>query len=309
MKLKQIVTQGFDKLTSQKEDNKVFQLLDTCLDRIFPDQNFAVESVKNLNSEDKSKRAVVKELLPFHTRDVEWLAIYLEQAVNKLPTVAMGSVAFDEIKKYIMESPKFDDRRNQYERYVVKGCIEAVKNHKKDDWFSLASIKESDHKNNFYDKAFRERVKKTALNLGVDNYNVEVALELYADAWREQTRAVAFENTYNPDRLLTVVERNWIKQSQPSALDNLENQRGDLYCRWNRLRDYEYYQEHQVLLDHLDLANADMKMSQDDAQKLKREITTMGFAYQQSLRQCCREHADLLASNPMKKVPTAEKTM
>ena len=149
MKLKQIVTQGFDKLTSQK-DNKVFQLLDTCLDSIFPNQNFAVESVKNLNSEDKSKRAVVKELLPFHTRDVEWLAIYLEQAVNKLPTVTVGSVAFDEIKKYILESPKFDDRRNQYERYVVKGCIEVCRNFKRDDCFSLASIKESEHKNHFY---------------------------------------------------------------------------------------------------------------------------------------------------------------
>lgn len=309
MKLKQIVTQGFDKLISQKEENKVFKLLDTCLDGIFPDQKFAVESVKNLNSEDKSKRAVVKELLPFHTRDVEWLAIYLEQAVNKLSTVAVGSVAFDEIKKYIMESPKFDDRRNQYEMYVVKGCIEAVKNHKKDDCFSLASIKESEHKNHFYDKAFRERVKKTALNLGVDNYNVEVALELYADAWREQTRIVAFENTFNSDGLLTATDRSWIKQSRPSALDNLEKQRADLYRRWNRLRDYEYYEDNQVLLNHLDLVNADMKMSKDDAQKLKREITTMGFAYQQSLRQCCREHADLLASNPIKKVPTPEKTM
>lgn len=252
--------------TNQIADERI--LCDS-LNQMFPDQEYVLYSVSKLKYQDKKERinqTYTAEYLPLHTRDNAWLTRYAYQVASERdPQVKLK---WKYVENYVAESPAFDIMRNEYEQRVLRAQIPYMLN--KPTPNGLMDENCCPHNYNGlpnFDRFFRNEVIRCMARFGMDEHNVEIALERSADLWREQSMIQSFENVYYPLTVLTDIHKSidpWWRR-----LDKLKQAHQSV---WLKVREYEYYQDHHEVIDELGLATENMQLKPSEVEKAKKKL-------------------------------------
>lgn len=237
--------------------------------KIFPDQaavNQVVWSSNYQNAKQKTHDVYTEEYLPQHTRNNAWLKKYVKAVAE---THNPGYKFLPEsINYFVKDAIGFKTMRDDYEQRVVAAQIpymlkNPVSNVLMGDEPS-PYLKKGDFN---YDKFFRSEVVRIMSGLGIDKRNIESSLEQNADLWRKQTMEIAFENQHYP--LMNVINER--KEFKP-WWNRFAKLKQAHQAAWIKRREYEYYQDHQTIIDQLDLATNAMKMKPNELKMLDQKI-------------------------------------
>ncbi len=112
-----------------------------------------------------------------------------------------------------------------------------------------------------WDKVFRQGIVDTLLAIGMPIDAIEEGIEKNADKWRSIKMESSFRNAYNPIfNYLEPIEAR-LKAPEPEFHD-----------AWMKMRLYEYYQEHKESVDKYGEVLDEMKMTDEEVQKLKQYL-------------------------------------
>ncbi|MCQ2382357.1 MAG: hypothetical protein MJ060_00745 [Clostridia bacterium] len=196
------------------------------------------------------------------------------------------------VKKFIAIDTEFENARLNYEADIIRaqikfmltfirpnGLLLSAGNQNPESIFApkiyhpMISRFEKD-----VDKSFRQGVIDSLKLLGLDQHLIEVGLEKNANIWRENTMTDAFYNQHKLASLTTeqCIDRVFLHKCY-SVRDNLKNV-------WLRQREYEYYQDHQTIINELDLATPNMKISFEEAQNLNDQVLSLEKRLQDLIR-------------------------
>ena len=277
--------------------------LTECLEYMFPGEGFVrfylhdvARDMQKLETADArpyfDKVSDARNLI-FHIRDNAWLAQHLSYQLACHPCAELAGqekLSLATLEKFVAQSPKFDAKRREFEGYLVKSYISECLDYQSDDFYtrSIEKILESSSPN--YDKLFRDRVVKAMKYLGVSEHSIETSLEVNAQLWRKDVMGLAFANryhdlgvTYTKGRTFQIPHRDVVDtksvyhkyvnhRNMPEVYllprENMKQPARTVYDNWLCLREYEYYLNHQKVIDEMGTATRSMKISRRQAKKI-----------------------------------------
>ena len=248
------------------DDTELFAALDQAIVAMFPDAAATKEKLGNMTYKSLltiTSFEVDKRDLMFHLNDRDWLVNFVrrfakQQAIN---------LNWNQTETYVDTSRIFENCRKQYAQDLVKAQIElnltgrqmTVLNRK-----SPLSILGDRN----YDKAMRGEFVYAMEQLGMDDDMIERGVEAHADLWRKRVMEQTFFNRYLK---LSVKQRAMLAQKGDTEWKHLMDMEKEYHDIWLRLREYEYYQAHQKVIDELGTDTASMHMPMNEVTELLRK--------------------------------------
>lgn len=167
-----------------------------------------------------------------HLRDEEWLSKMIRKTCPEAKFLTT-----DAVKRYILTSDTFAERRHNYELEVVRWQINWMRNGG-DNWlvpngYSTLSVFEKNH-----DKRFRGGIVRTLSKIGMDKEVIEEGIEKFADLWRKQEMETAFKSQFEPSLF-----------SFTGKYDKLPEVEKQFKEAWFALRENEYYKDNKGSVD------------------------------------------------------------
>jgi len=319
MKLGSFLNETFSRkyLTNETQYPKVLDTsMHDCLDYMFPGESFAHFYVRDIVND--IKKSNIKDIhlldvdslfnhcsdsrnLIFHMRDVNWLTRHLRYYIDNFSFKGLENVGFvslSMLQDFVANSPVFDAKRSEFEKYIVKAYIEECIDCKSDDFYSrsIEKILESGSPN--YDKLFRSRVVNAMKFLGIGDESIETGLELNAPLWRKDVMDLSFANRYKNNLNITYTmghylqipdedlfdkksvyhnysKKAFIEEAYVLPRESLNGYTRSIYDKWFCLREYEYYHNHKKTIDKLNTATRNMKISRKQAKKIYAMMTEL----------------------------------
>lgn len=189
--------------------------------------------------------------LQCHLRDNLWLADWFKK---KLENKDICILKLD-ILSYIESSKLFEEKRHEYELEIVRWQIKWMKSGG-EGWLMPNGTDEFDLMfNPDIDKIFRAGVVKTLTKIGMDREVVEEGIEIFSNLWREYYMKKAFQHAFEPIGFMRKTKL------EPAIEEHKQN--------WLKMRRYEYYIEHQKVIDEVGSAHKDMFMSGLEVNELR----------------------------------------
>lgn len=194
-------------------------------------------------------RVLVKNNLPCHLRNNEWLAKMLIKDQN------LNSYSYEEVLNFVENSELFNMLRASYEQEIVKWQINYMKKGG-EGWLCDEKYGgEMVFLSPICDIGFRDGIVKTLTSIGMNRYAIEEGIEKYSSIWRDFFMEQAFNNEFDPvfcyfDEL----------DSKPDP-EHKKN--------WLKMRKYEYYQNNKESVDKYGIVEPDMIMSEKELIDLK----------------------------------------
>ena len=193
--------------------------------------------------------------LPFHIDDHDWLVQYTAASIHRLDPKANYTLA--EIRHFVDTSPAFQQAMNNFENQLIKSKIMCTQ---------TAEPSASDKKRYkkfgtvyYYEEVFRNQILYEMEMLGVDRNTTEIALEQNADLWREREMRHTFRDIFYP------TEKQPVKGKAALAWFTLSQAHES---EWVKYREYEYYRDHQAVINQAQAVTPNMKMTAEDLWKL-----------------------------------------
>ncbi len=192
------------------------------------------------------------------------------------------------VEKFIAIDTEFENARLNYEADIIRAQIEFMLTCNRPNGL-LLSVGNQNPNNIFampvyhpivsrlqkdVDKSFRQNAINSLKTLGLDQHLIEVGLEKNANLWRKDTMIDAF---YNQHQLATLTPNQCIDRV---FLHKCYSVRENLKNFWLRQREYQYYQNHYKIIDELDLATPNMKISREEAQNLNDQVSSLEKRFQ-----------------------------
>lgn len=271
-------------------------------------------AVKNIGFDVNHHRFYNNNHIQFHTRDNEWLAKYMlnlakdeikqeeqlhqylqkltEEVEAKYPYINKeyqnlpyknvtpnSKITLATVKKFIETDSEFEIARINYEADIIRAQIEFMISSNQPNGLLLGTYNQNNNdlftSTNYHpfisrlqkntDKLFRQGAINSLKLLGIDQHLIEVNLEKHANLWRNDTMQDAFFNQH----------------PIPLATDDYLNLHTSYYMReilkldWLRQREYQYYQDHKEIIDELNLATPNMKMTKEEAEILNQQVALL----------------------------------
>ena len=272
-----------------------FKVLDRCTEQMFWDKAELKAAVSDLFYCKGFGDEIRRKNVAFHLRDDRWLVRYIDEIVNtvKVPYHARNEqdpladkvhqlhVPMDSIKKYVKFADSFDARRNQFENDLVKAYVVDRLNAQ---GFMLGTDAIAEN----YDELFRDQVVASLGKIKMDQHRAETYLEQNANLWRKPVMKRAF---LNQNLLLGNQERAIVAEHNPQLYQQLKNREKSDFQNWVRLREYDYYQKHQAIVDATGTATAAMKMDLHEKAYLTSKEGLLNELYRDTL-QACHHYVD-----------------
>lgn len=248
------------KLTTLADDIKHDCVLCAHMYKLFPEQDHIDRLLRDLPS--NTDQALPDNLysasyLPYHTRDDTWLVNYL--AFNL--SLHTDHEFPKEYLTKMVQSKYFDKYRTEYELRLVRGQVGSFMENQQ------GPVRTGESKVN-YDHLFRDNVMQDLMRRGVNKHSIEAGLELSADLWREPTMYQTFCRQEYP-RASLVESRfpEWDKNTRRLLAFKKRH-----FDTWRKYREYQYYQDHQAIIDELGTATPNMKMPPKAVAKVLAEL-------------------------------------
>ena len=318
-KLTQMLKEQFKKIYLRNKEKRNSQLLDEFLDEIFPNEKMVNLDIKNLSFKNKDNNQVYRrDFLPFHTRDNEWLANYVEQVYYRsrsqrvMQIIATGKVkhrykalTLKDIQSYVNTSANFDHKRKEYEEMIVKSYLSLFNQEQQDDFYYPSSFKTNywrvgkdlHYGDDCLDAVqYRGLVLRALDFLGIDSNVSKNTLELNAnlwrhDVWRNEIVYKLLHNVMQEDHADVVPSLNLEKLRADNVSDYYklmltENQILSL----NKARcEYDYYHassEINNVVDSLGRTTSSMQMSHQQYESIGKAIEKLEKTYINNYRNC-----------------------
>ena len=334
-KLSEFLKEQFKAIYLHHNEKINDKLLNDCLDEMFPEGKALALSIKDLKRDDKQVNNVYRvKYLPFNTRNEEWLANYVEQVYYRLRSykimkrIEQGKyknnfkrISFAEIQEYVANSKEFAARRDEYEQNVIKTYINLFNDFQNDDFYHSA-----DYKNQFWHEgqdlyhgeesmnvvAYRNNILKATDFLGIDNHNAKVTLEENAVMWRNQLwredmlcRLLHGVMVNTDTAVIPNLDRKKLRTNGSSAYFHLNWIEDQLYSVYKARDEHYYYntaenQEIKSLIDDLDIATPNMKISRKKIANLEKSILHLCKQYISEYVKC-QKTLELLNSSDLTK--------
>lgn len=247
----------------------VDELLDKAIDNVFPEKG-------NWGSDCFERPDTVGiSYIPCHSRDDEWMAKLIRQ-INELYFISLNRII-----SYVKNSDYYKEKRHQYELEVVRWQIKWMVNGG-ENW-----IVEDEYGGDFIyfdencDIGFRRGIVNTLTRIGMDKEVIEEGIEKNASMWRDRWMSSAFRNNFEPilglDTYRVFSNHDSISQKVlPPVSDELKE-------KWMRLRKYDYYQEHRDSVNKYGIVEDDMKMTDEEVDKLREEVAKMAASRKEEI--------------------------
>ena len=276
-----LLQNGYD-LAEAQAIEKYFPRLDYMLKDVFPNENSIKQNLIELRANDKRDRDAVNAFyLPFNTRNVDWMSTYIHKIISQQLQVNNMPVPFEAIRAFVACSEEYNYQCNAYERNIVKCYIELLKDSEFDSFMVWKSDKKRDLKKADYDIFFYQKVANAMRAMHMPEASIERGLELNADLWREDAKKIAFENTFSPKfKKIIDQNKNLLKKHNPEIFNKTLRTKYDLYEAWSQLRDYQYYANHQEVIDKTYSHTPGMKLGKSEAKILQEQINDMSIEYE-----------------------------
>ena len=306
MKLKEVIKNRFYQKHLQNSTRVAqdFEFLDKHVADVFPNQNTINHLFKGLNFADKEfKFNYNVRILPFYTRDTEWMSSYMERAISQLVSLKDNEKANKEvlpfnsldsrtffyspyfqsipasrrnIAKYITFSPKYAQCRDEFEQNLTVGYINGLSYENGYDFYLTAGQKETCLNSNDCDKNFRSSVIDAMTSLGLGKENIEAGLEMNAHLWRKPMMCRAF---YNEKSLFLPEQLQLLQDTNPALHKDLMDKENQYLRVWIRLRENEYYQRHGKVMEKLGIRTVDMKLNPQQLAELNKQNQQLSADY------------------------------
>lgn len=258
--------------------------LDECLRTLFPNEEYILNSMKNIRRRDKTYVSSYNMgFLPYHTADNNWLAKYLEISYNHRQSMKplMKKIPFGYIRSYVESSHKFDALRSRYEQNLVAAYIKITQDINHDDFYAKTLVKTADYNHPDYDCLLRDRFIGAMQYLGLDKFSIESGIELNAYLWRDKARKQTFINLFSGYDMKNLIgHKGLLAKNMPDKWVHLIDLSEKLYEKWSKLADYQYYQKHGSIIDNLGLATPDMLITKEAADKLESQVDALRFTFE-----------------------------
>lgn len=208
--------------------------------------------------------------IPCHSRDDEWMAKLIRQ-INELYFISLNRII-----SYVKSSDFYKEKRHDYELEVVRWQIEWMVNGG-ENW-----IVEDEYGGDFIcfdencDIGFRRGIINTLTRIGMDKEVVEEGIEKNAAMWRDSWMASAFRNNFEP--ILGMDTYQVFSNNESITHKVLPPASDELKEKWMRLRKYDYYQAHKDSVDKYGVVDDDMKITEEEAGKLREEVAKMAVS-------------------------------
>ena len=258
LNLKKMLLKNGNTINEKMEDfesdlenkNLIDKILDKATIKFFPK-----EGIWYNNCFKKSKTIHMKNL-PCNLRDYEWLAMMLRDNQK------LYFLSVNRIYQYVATSKFFEEKRHEYELEIVKWQINWMKNDGegwicRNEYGSDCGILMPT-----CDLWFRKGIVDTLMAIDIDLDAIEEGIEKHADLWRDSYMEKAFNNKFEQIFYLSEAER------VSSASEEHKE-------KWLKMRRYQYYQNHKDSVDKYGVVSDDMKMSQEEVEKLEKELEIM----------------------------------
>lgn len=196
---------------------------------------------------------LVKQNLPCHLRDNEWLSEYMEyqlyeKGINISPIT---------IKSVMDKSERFNELRHNYEQEIVRWQINWMKDGG-GHWLMPEGYDEiSLLISTSVDKMFRKGVEKTLSAIGLAKDAIEEGIEKNAEIWRDKFMNLSFDHAFEP-----------VFYDKPAPAKATDKHREN----WLKLRKYEYYKDHKDSVDKYGEVTPEMKLEEPEAEILKATV-------------------------------------
>ena len=230
-------------------ENGIFKLLDKHVDKFFPTEGTCASSCFHKPND------LITIFFPCHTRDYDWLSKMFR---NKFK---LGYLSKNFIIDYFKQSILFQEARHKYELKVVEWQIESMKKDA-ETWIA----ENSNFKDDFSmlgpdcDLTFRKSIVESLLEIGMDIDIIEEGIEKNVSKWRNAYMEFAFKNAY-----YSIIQVD-------SDADEYDEVTPEFKEAWIKMRLYNYYQEHKDSVDTYGEVLPEMKMSEEEAFKLKQYL-------------------------------------
>ena len=189
--------------------------------------------------------------LPCHLRDDLWLADWFKRKLEHKDIY----ISKLDVLSYIRLSKLFEELRHSYELEIVRWQIKWMLNGG-EGWLMPYGTDEFDLMfSPDVDRIFRAGVVKTLTRIGMDKEVVEEGIEIFSNLWREYYMKKAFQHAYEPFGFMRKTKL------EPASEEHKQN--------WLKMRRYEYYMEHQKIIDEVGSAHKDMFMSGLEVNELR----------------------------------------
>lgn len=247
------------------------------------ENDYLIANIDVLKKSNKNK--LTNDYLPFHIHDDKWLANYISALLKESKQQKLISI--EQILDFVETDKEFNLARQAYEvdltRAQIKYMMEANKPNELLKYNVYDPQKNKYIRKSFYcpglsrfhkdpDKLFRQSVIAAMKNLKLDSLSIEIGLEKHASLWRKDLMKDAFYNHYAK----SAQEEKFIR------LEGwyLEAEKQNFQEKWLKLREYEYGQEHQAIIQQLGCATPNMKLSQKELQNLRQEVNEIDQEFQ-----------------------------
>ncbi len=288
MHLKQKLIKQFKKLSFKLNEKKYFAEMDKHFGDFFPSKSFVVQNLRSLIYEDRKYRFVYNAiLLPFHTRDEEWLANFiLDKARNNARLAGLRGIPFNTVKHYVQTSANFDARRNQYERDLVGAYITNWLDDTCNDYYLKADDKNFYKKNIDFDKIFREKVVRAISNLGINRSIVNLRMEENAPLWRNRVMRQTFINRiHGTVNAMDDDKRIVLCQKDRMAWDKFVNKEFGYMNLWMSDREIKYKKKHNAVVRQAGTLTPAMELNDEQVFRLRYELNQISCEYYELLNE------------------------
>ena len=307
MKLKQLVLNTNAQNNLNQNEKVVFNMLDKYLDYIFRiDEKEVLDNVRKLNFKNyytqKNVNDLTKYYMQFHTQDNVWLTRYVRMMVQFIQRMrregGFEPVTRNEksdlpvavVQKYIATSPKFAAKRDKYAQAIVKAFIIVHKNDEQDFLYNREEMK-AERADEFYDQKFRDHVIEAMASLNISEKNIESGVELNRALWLPAARKQTFNNRKTND--ISGKDSRLLGTKTPCLMLKLDEIEFQLFLKWNKLSDYNYYQRHHEIIDQLRITKNINKFNVKKKNQLMHEIFDLSQKYNEQLNVCYNALADI----------------
>ena len=230
-------------------------LIDEILDKATSD--FFPKNGKWYNNCFKKSKELEMRNLPCNLRNGEWLAMMLQEEQK------LYYISLNRIFKYVTTSKFFEEKRHEYELGIVKWQINWMKN----DGENWVCRNEYGGDCGIFmltcDLWFRKGIVDTLSAIGMNLEVIEEGIEKNADLWRGIYMRHAFTNTFEPAVYFL---------SENENIPPTDEKHQQL---WLKMRRYQYYQSHKESVDKYGVVSEDMLMTQEEVEKLEKELEIM----------------------------------
>ena len=243
-------------------DNKI---LKENLSRIFPSKNVIEIYNRILHEWDKSSDgfyyAKDSLVLPKHTRDTQWLSYYIQGIISASEEVRENgdSVKNKNIISFIENYKEFAQERNRYENDVI--YVEIQNMITSQIYGPKKALNKNDKKNQQIDtcETFREKfIHKMTTDYHFDQHQVETCLEKNSYLWLDQVMDLEFINVF----LRPLISKR--KTVNFEQYLEIVNKVISMRAEWAMIRRYQYYRQHNEIINKLNLSRPEMKFKPEE---------------------------------------------